>query len=397
MVSIHEEGRGIAFMSGLGEQTQAPLRVAVLGAGYWGPNLIRNFRENVACRLLAVCDRSPERLKRLQASLPPEVSLLSEATALWRDETIEAVAIATEIGSHYQLASEALEAGKHVFVEKPLAATVRQCQELGELARRANRTLMVGHTFLYNPAVLALKDIATSGRLGDLYYMHAQRLNLGRVQTGVNALWSLAVHDIAIALFVFEELPCQVRCWGHAFLTSQVEDVAFVSLQFPSGRLAHLHASWLDPEKKRQVTLVGSKQMAIYDDVSLDRKLTLYDKGVDKVLKDTAHPEYATFGEFQLLTRSGDVHVPHLVFTEPLKIEVAHFIDCAQGRLKNPLTGWREGAQVVQILECAQRSLEQGGLSIQPDWQGFATPSATQAVDDIRPALPPVDEFLSRR
>lgn len=358
-----------------------PIPCAVIGAGYWGPNIIRNLQENPDCDLRVVCDRDEQKLMRLRSASKVNYRLERDVAELWRDDALEAVAIATDIGTHYTLARQALEAGKHVFVEKPLATTAQECRELGELAERQNRVLMVGHTFIYNAAVSALKGIADSGELGDLYYLHAQRLNLGRIQTTLNALWSLAVHDIAIALHVFEEYPCQVRAWGNAFITPNVEDVVFVNLQFPSGRLAHLHASWLDPEKKRQVTLVGSRKMAVYDDVSLDRKLMLHDKGVEKVLRDNDQAEYRNFSEFQLLTRSGDVHIPHLTFTEPLQLEMQHFMECVQGLHPAPLTDWREGYAVVRILEAAQESLTSGGQTVSLDWDPtFRLPAATKAV-----------------
>lgn len=345
-----------------------PLRVAVVGAGYWGPNIIRNLQDNADCELVAICDKDRQKLDLIGKRFKGSLALVQEFETLLKDNTIDAIALVTEINSHFTLAKRALEAGKHVFVEKPLATTATQCETLGRFAEAQGKTLMVGHTFIYNPAVQELKRIANSGTLGNLYYMHAQRLNLGRIQTNINALWSLAVHDIAIALYIFDETPLWVRAWGHAFITPGVEDVAFLSMQFPSGRLANLHASWLDPEKKRQVTLVGSKQMVVYDDVSLDRKITVYDKGIDKVLKDTTVPEYQDFSEFQLLTRSGNVSIPHLNFTEPLKLEMQHFIDCCLGRLPQPLTDWRAGYTVVKVLEAAQQSLNHAGIPIELDW-----------------------------
>lgn len=342
--------------------------VGVVGAGYWGPNIIRNLLENSACFLTAVCDRVPERLQHLQARLPKDVQLTTDYADLLNDPDLDAIAVITDIKAHFELVRLALEAGKHVFVEKPLAASAAECEQLGKLAEQQNKVLMVGHTFLYNPAVRKLKEIVASGTLGDLYYLHAQRLNLGRIQTNINALWSLAVHDVAIALYLFDERPTHVRAWGNAFITPGVEDVTFLNLQFPSGRLANIHTSWLDPEKKRQVTLVGSKQMVVYDDVSLDRKITVYDKGFNKILKDTETTEYKNFSEFQVLTRSGDINIPHIQFTEPLKVEIQHFIDCIEGKVSQPVTDWHAGRDVVQVLESAQQSLNQSGLPIEIHW-----------------------------
>ena len=351
------------------EKPSSRIGMAVVGAGYWGPNIIRNMQENAQCELLAVCDKDTGKLERLRENHPHIPNLTTDYAQLLNDPAIDAVAIVTEIPSHFTLAQQALEAGKHVFVEKPLAATGKECALLGELASRVGKTLMVGHTFVYNPAVNKLKEISDSGTLGDVYYQHSQRLNLGRVQTSLNAFWSLAVHDVSIALHLFEELPHWVRAWGNAFITPGVEDVVFVNMAFPSGRLANIHASWLDPEKRRQVTLVGSRKMVVYDDVSLDRKLTIYDKGIEKQLSETKHPEYKDFSGFQLLTRTGDVSIPHLKFTEPLKVEIQHFVDCITGKVKKPLTGWQAGYEVVKTLEAAQESLQHGGLPIEINWE----------------------------
>jgi predicted dehydrogenase len=364
-----QEARGSVWRKVPNQAESAAVRVAVVGAGYWGPNIIRNLQENQDCELVAVCDRDTQKLGLMGKRFKNALKLVSDFDQLLNDETLDAIAIVTEINSHYPLVKAALEAGKHVFVEKPLATTPEQCAELGKLAETMQKTLMVGHTFIYNPAVRELKRIAQSGALGDIYYMHAQRLNLGRIQTTINSLWSLAVHDVSIALYLFDERPTWVRAWGNDFITPGVADVSFLNIQFPSGRLANIHTSWLDPEKKRQVTLVGSKQMAIYDDVSLDRKITLFDKGIEKVLVDSPMAEYKDFSEFQLLTRTGDVSIPHLNFTEPLKVEMQHFMDCIQGKIKTPLTSWREGYAVVKVLEAAQRSLDFSGIPVELTWE----------------------------
>lgn len=349
------------------------VNTAVVGAGYWGPNIIRNMLENPACHLRAICDLDPKKLAHVSTPYAKDLQLTNQYQDLLSNPELDAIAVVTDIPSHFKLAQQALEAGKHVFVEKPLATTAKECLALGQLAQKVGKCLMVGHTFIYNPAVRKLKELLQTGELGDLYYMHAQRLNLGRVQTNINTLWSLAVHDIAIALFIFEELPNVVRSWGHAFLTPGIEDVTFLNMQFPSGRLAHIHVSWLDPEKRRQVTLVGRKKMAVYDDVSLDRKISIYDKGVTgqdpRGLKDVTHAEYQDFSGFQYLTRSGDVSIPNLKFEEPLKVEVQHFIDCIKGKFEKPITSWQEGYEVVKILEASQDSLQHGGIPIELNWQ----------------------------
>lgn len=343
------------------------IKVAVVGAGYWGPNIIRNFNQNPDCLLMAVCDTDQDRLDQLENTFQHPVVLTQDYQRILNEPEVDAVAVVTGIDSHEVLIEAALKAGKHVFVEKPLAESPKACLRLGQLAQEQNKILFVGHTFIYNPAVQQLKTIYDSGELGDIYYLHAQRLNLGRVQTTTNALWSLAVHDISIVLHLFDELPIRVRSWGNAFITPDAQDVVFANLEFPSGKLANIHVSWLDPEKKRQVTLVGSQKMVVYDDVSLDRKITVYDKGIDKPLTDNKGPEYKDFSGFQLLTRSGDVHIPHLKFTEPLKLEVAHFIDCVKNN-KKPLTSWQEGYQVVNVLASAQESLTHGGIPVDISW-----------------------------
>ncbi|MEB3286710.1 MAG: Gfo/Idh/MocA family oxidoreductase [Vampirovibrionales bacterium] len=359
------------------QKESGKVRIGVVGVGYWGPNIIRNLLANDQCELIAICDLDPNKLAHIERQLSQHhsIRLTPAYDDLLFDPTLDGIAIVTEIPSHYELAKNALEAGKHVFVEKPLTLNSKTCLELGQLAQRVQRTLMVGHTFIYNPALTKLKEIVTGGELGDIYYLHAQRLNLGRVQTHVNALWSLAVHDVAIALHLFEETPQEVSCWGQSFITPGIEDVVFVNLQFPSGRVAHLHASWLDPEKRRLVTLVGRQKMVVYDDTSLDRKIALYDKGVElenagelphpqNPLLKNKHPEYTDFSGFQVLTRVGDVTIPKLHFEEPLKIEMQHFIDCINGSISQPLTGWTQGHEVVRVLETAQASLKQEGKKL---------------------------------
>lgn len=317
---------------------------------------------------MAVCDRDQDRLDQLENTFQHPVVLTQDYQRLLDEPEIDAIAVVTGIDSHETLIEKALQAGKHVFVEKPLAETPEACLRLGKLADAQNKLLFVGHTFIYNPAVNQLKAIVDSGDLGDIYYLHAQRLNLGRVQVNTNALWSLGVHDISIALHLFEELPIRVRSWGNAFITEGAQDVVFANLEFPSGKLANIHVSWLDPEKKRQVTLVGSQKMVVYDDVSLDRKITVYDKGVEKPLSENKGPEYKDFSGFQLLTRSGDVHIPYLKFTEPLRLEVAHFVDCALND-KKPQTSWQEGYHVVNVLSAAQESLNNGGAPVDIVWE----------------------------
>lgn len=361
-------------------------KVAVIGLGYWGPNWVRVMQGLADCDLVAVCDQQPAALARIAQQLPPTVATHLQVQAILDDPTCTAVVIATDIPTHADLVRQALLAGKHVLVEKPLALTAAECQSLGQLADAQDRVLLVGHTFLYNAAVRYLKNLIDQGDLGQVFYLHSQRLNLGRVQTKTNPLWSLAVHDVAIVLYLLGQNPVAVQCTGQDFLTPGVPDVVFMHLTFPSGVRAQIHASWLDPEKKRQVTVVGSQKMVVYDDVSVDRKIAVYDKGIDKGLDNGAQtlvgrdsvtgladhpgPDFSDFGEFQLRVRSGDMWIPQIHLSEPLKVEAQHFIDCMVGRQATPLTDWRNGCVVVGVLEAAQASLDQGGVTVPMAWDG---------------------------
>ena len=349
-------------------------KIAVIGLGYWGPNWVRVLQSLGTCDLVAVCDQSPAAIERLASQLLPTVTMHLTANAIWNMSDIDAVVISTDIPTHVDLVQQALMAGKHVLVEKPLALTSTQCKTLGELAQAQQRVLMVGHTFLYNSAVRYLKGLLEQQTLGQVFYLHCQRLNLGRVQIRTNPLWSLAVHDVSIVLYLLEQRPIQVHCIGQDFLTPGVPDVIFCHLTFPGGVRAQIDASWLNPEKKRQVTVVGSQKMAVYDDVSVDRKIAVYDKGIDKAgqtpegLVDHAAPDFSDYGEFQLRVRSGEMWIPHLQLSEPLKVEAQHFMDCIAGREVKPLTDWQNGWAVVKVLEAAQQSLDAGGVPIHIDW-----------------------------
>jgi predicted dehydrogenase len=347
-----------------GSSLPAMTNLSVVGAGYWGPNLIRNIHENPRCTLRTICDRSEERLVKMRERYGSQVTVCNDFNQLLSDERVDAVIVATDAPSHFELARQALLAGKHVLVEKPLATSLAHCEELGRLADTRGLHLMVGHTFLYSPAVLRIKEMVLDGTLGDISYLHARRLNLGRIQTSCNALWSLAVHDISIALFLFDELPVSVKCWGRSLLGSGVEDVAFLLLEFQSGRMAHIHVSWLDPQKSREITIVGSRCMVTYDDVSVDQKITIHQKNI---LRSQAPPaplrDYNSFGEFQYLIRSGDLMVPQIPFTEPLAAEVDAFLDLLTGKPESCRSDWRRGAEVVAVMDAADRSLKNGGLS----------------------------------
>ena len=331
------------------------INVAVIGYGYWGPNLARNFHQLPEARLALVSDLDTARLAEVARLYPATTVTADYRQALTRPE-IEAVAVATPVRSHFAIAQEALLAGKHVLVEKPLALTTAEAEALIALAEQQRRTLMVGHTFEYNPAVWKIKELIAAGEIGQVYYAYANRVNLGRVQYDVNALWSIAPHDVSILLYLLEAMPLAVSARGATYLSQGVEDVVFLTLAFPGNVLAHVQASWLDPSKVRRLTIVGSEKMIVYDDVDNEAKVKIYDKGV--------YRKGSTYGEFQFRVHSGDIHIPRIDMTEPLRNECAHFIECVRtGR--RPRTDGACGLRVVRVLEAAQRSLEQGGASVQ--------------------------------
>lgn len=338
------------------EPVERPLRLAQIGAGYWGPNLIRNFVQAEGVGSLTVCDREPARLEKIKRQ-HPHVKVTTEAAAVLSDPEIDGVILAVPASGHHRMAMRALSNGKHVFVEKPLAATLAEAEEMVNLARQERRILMVGHTFLFNVAVRRVKEYIDSGELGQIYYILAQRLNLGRVRDDVNAWWNLAPHDISIIHYWLGETPSRVTAKGFTFLQDGIEDVVFSSLDFSSGCAAHIHVSWLDPVKTRRVVVVGSKKMLVYDDVSSESKITLYDKGIDK--KDIVRnlPDIESFASFHFENRYGEIRIPHLRFQEPLALECQHFVECIQEG-KEPLTSGESGLDVVRVLEDAQRSLK---------------------------------------
>jgi predicted dehydrogenase len=336
------------------------MNVGVIGYGYWGPKLVRNFSEIEDCRLSYVADRSTEALARVHAHYPTVRTTTYLEDLLASD--VDAVVVATPIRTHYTVAEAALLAGKHVMVEKPLTASVSEAEALVQLADRAGLTLMVGHTFQYNAAINALREIVASGELGEVFYVDAARLNLGLFQKDINVLWDLAPHDISILSHVLQHDPIAVSARGSWSITPGVEDVAYVELRFPGDLLAHLHLSWLDPCKVRRVTLVGSKKMVVCDDVQDVEKIRIYDKGVER------RHETDQFREFPLTYRYGGIAIPHVPVHEPLRRQCEHFLECARSNTR-PLSDGRSGLNVVRVLESAEFSLRNGGVrvSIQPD------------------------------
>jgi len=344
-----------------------PINVGVVGCGYWGPNLVRNFRSLPGCNLKMMCDVSAARLESLKA-LYPEVAVERGFEHMLNGAGLDAVAVATSVRLHFPMAKAALLAGKHVLIEKPMAASAAQCEELIEIARQMGLVLMVGHTFPYSPAVRKMKEIIDRGDLGQIRYICARRLNLGLYQKDINVAWDLAPHDISIILRLLQELPESVNCCGSAHITPGIEDVTVMSLKFGKDRSAIIHSSWLDPRKVREMTIVGSKQMIVYDDVAPLEKIRLFDMRVERP------PHYDTFAEFQYAYHYGDISSPYLKQEEPLKAECLHFLDCIR-ESKSPLTCGARGLEVVRILEASSASLKLGGAPVP-----FARPEATHFV-----------------
>lgn len=333
--------------------------VAVVGTGDWGANLVRNFANLAGARLVAVCDADEKRLAKTAAQYPGVEAFADAAQVATRDD-IRGVVIAASVPGHYPLAKMMLEAGKDVYVEKPLTLEVAHAEELCRLARAKKAILMVGHLLLYHPAVAYMKKLVASGDIGDLLYIFCQRVNLGKVRKDENALWSFAPHDISVVLHLLDAEPLDVVARGSAFLQPGVEDVVFTDLRFPGGKLAHIHVSWLDPHKDRKFTIVGSKKMVVFDDMEASEKIRIYDKGVDRAGEVLPYSEALT-------VRSGDILIPKISLQEPLKLECQHFVDCIRDR-KTPLTDGVGGLRVVKVLDAAQRSLKAGGspVAIEP-------------------------------
>lgn len=340
-------------------QSQRILNIGVIGYGYWGPKLVRNFQELPNTQVSMVSDKDPGRLNQIRQT-HPDVEVTNDYMDLLNSD-IDGVVIATPVSTHFRLAWDALQHGKSVLVEKPLARTSAECQALIDLAASRQLAVMVGHTFEYNPAVEMLRNMVVSGEIGQVYYAYGLRTNLGIFQKDINVLWDLAPHDISILLYVLGQLPVSVSAFGEAYVQPGIQDVARMSLFFPDQVQAHVHVSWLDPCKVRRITIVGSKKMVVYDDVEPLEKLKVYDKGVDK-------PNHTdTYGEFQLSYRYGNITIPQIPAQEPLRLECAHFAECIM-RKQTPRSDGHSGWRVVKVLEGAQASLMDGGIQQGIQW-----------------------------
>jgi len=303
-----------------------------------------------------MCDVNPQRLTHLK-SLYPEVEGIMDYEHMLNGAGLNAIVIATSVKYHYSMARQSLLAGKHTFIEKPMASSSAECEELIEIAESKGVVLMIGHTFLYSAPVRKIKELVLSGDVGDIRYINARRLNLGLFQKDINVAWDLAPHDISIILEIMDEFPIRINCQGNAHITPGIEDVTSMSLTFPNNRFATIQNSWLDPRKVREMTIVGSKRMVVYDDVASLEKLRVYDSRVD------VPPHYDTFAEFQYAYHYGDMYVPYIKQEEPLKIECQHFLDCIRQGL-TPLTNGEQGLKLVKILEAASSSLKRNGASV---------------------------------
>ena len=329
------------------------ITVAQIGVGYWGPNLLRNLVANGRCEVKTVVDLSKER-QAFVKGLYPSIDVTDDIESVLDDDTLDAVIIATPVATHYDLVIRALQAGKHILVEKPMAKTVEQVQHIGEVAIRKGLVAMVGHTFLYNSAVRYVKTLINSGELGDIRYIYSQRLNLGRIRNDVDALWNLAPHDVSIIQYwLGDPESFTVSRQGMAYVQEGIDDVVFLNIIYPEGVFANIHVSWLDPRKIRKMTVVGAKKMVIYDDVS-ENKIAIYDKGIDRMAVLGKDMDFDNSSLIHFNHRSGDVVLPKIHWIEPLKEEITHFVDCILNG-SDCITGTEHAVRVVGILSAGMK------------------------------------------
>ena len=325
------------------------IQVAQIGVGYWGPNLLRNLVANKRCKVATVVDLAPERRSYVQ-SLYPSITVTDSVDDVFQNSDIDTVVIATPVATHFDLAIKALSSGKHILVEKPMARSVGEVDEIGRLAAKMKRVAMVGHTFLFNAAVRYVKRLIDTGNLGVIRYIYSQRLNLGRIRSDVDALWNLAPHDISIIQYWLNDpVPSSVVRHGVGYIQEAVDDVVFLNIRYPNKVMANVHVSWLDPHKVRTMVVVGSKQMVVYDDIA-ENKIAIFDKGIDSVAVLGQNMDYDNLHYPTFNLRSGDVLLPKIDFKEPIKVEIDHFFDCIE-KGTNPITGIDHAKKVVQILE----------------------------------------------
>ena len=331
------------------------MQVAVIGYGYWGPNLVRNFHEIDGAQVSICCDLDEQRLARVNSKYP-SIETTTSYDEVLKNPKISAVAIATPLATHYQFTRKALEAGKHVLVEKPLAASVSEAESLVEIAEKRRLTLMVNHTFIYTGAVRKMKEIIEKGDLGDLYYFDSVRINLGLIQRDVNVLWDLAPHDVAILGYLVNEAPVSVCANGACHTGNGIEDIAYLTVYFNSGLIAHFHNNWIAPAKIRTILVGGSKKMIVYDDMEASEKVKVYDKGIEVASTEAAHNALISY-------RLGDMWAPRLEQTEALRLVASEFVDCIESG-RRPVTDGISGLSVVRILEASEMSIKRRGKEV---------------------------------
>lgn len=335
------------------------IKIGIIGCGHWGPNFVRNFSSLTDVSVIAVCDKDTAKLKNIE-----DMRLNTQCCVNYQDilnnREIGAVVISTPAVTHYQLTKESLKKNKHVLVEKPIALEIKHAQELIDISKNLKRVLMVGHTFLYNPAIKKIKEIIEKEELGQIYYIHSRRTNLGPLRKDVNAVWDLSPHDISITNYLLGKMPIECSAYTQRFLSHNLEDVGFMILKYPQNILSHIHVSWLDPKKVRETTIIGTKKMLVYDDINLNEPIKIYDKNV---MEKTYDREYATFEEFQLIIRDGEVQIPEVKMQEPLKLECQHFIDSVVNG-KRPLTDGEDGLKVLEVINAINQSIKKRGAFV---------------------------------
>ena len=335
------------------------INIAQIGVGYWGPNLLRNFYSHPNVNLKVLVDKSPKVLEKLKNQYP-NISLSDDANSVFKDQSIDAVIISTPAFTHHELSIKALNAKKHIFVEKPLAMNIKQVNDIENASMKNKCKVMVGHTFIYNNAVRYIKKLIDNDDLGHIRYIYAQRVNLGKIRSDVNAMWNLAPHDLSIIQYWLNNIKCKkINYFGMDYTQDGIDDVSFINIEYPNKILANVHVSWLDPIKIRKITVIGSKKMVVYDDVS-ENKVTIYDKGIDldeNINKGTSNyqSDYSLYKNANFNHRFGDIIIPKIDWIEPLKIETEHFVDCIVNDLE-PLTNINHAKEVIKILEYANKN-----------------------------------------
>ena len=332
------------------------MNIGVIGYGYWGKNLVRNFYNLELCNLKIVTDIQEEKLIDLK-KLHPSLKVTTDLNDLIHSPEIDAVAISTPANTHYKIAKNLLEAGKHILVEKPICLSSADALELHQISKKNKLILMVSHTFLYNDSIRFIKEYISQGKLGGILYINCIRTGLGPIREDVNAMWDLAPHDISIVSYLLGRQPCAATAFGKHYIQKKVDDVVFMTIEFEHKIIATINLSWIEPVKTRQITIVGEKQMIVFDDLNVREKVKIYDKGIDY------QSAKGSFGEFQLSLRDGNITIPNIKNREPLKTEVEHFVDCIQNNNK-PLTDGLDAYNVVKVLEAAQRSLSNGNIKM---------------------------------